>query len=313
MQHRGTLRSTPLTVVGLLMLAALAASVVGLIVDPRIITGAPAWLKPAKFAISIAIYVFTLEWIFTQVPAWTRTRRVVSWVSAIVFVLELAIIDLQAWRGTTSHFNVGTPLDAVLFATMGAAIVVQTVTSVAVAVALWRERFTDRAIGWALRLGVTMTIVGAFSGGLMTRPTEAQLTAARAGARITIAGAHTVGAPDGGRGIPGTGWSRDHGDLRVPHFVGLHAMQVLPLVALLLRRTRLAERTRVRVTVTTGLSYAGLFLLLMWQAFAGESVVTPGAVTMSALAAWAIVTGAVVARAATIDRALARVAVGVDR
>ena len=33
---------------------ALAAAAVGLIIDAHLITGAPAWLKPAKFALSIA-------------------------------------------------------------------------------------------------------------------------------------------------------------------------------------------------------------------------------------------------------------------
>src|SRR5262245_6400987 len=111
--------SRPLTAVGLLMLVVAVPSVVGILVDPRIITGAPAWLKPFKFAISTAIYSLTLAWIFTLLPDWPRMRRVVGWTTAIVFVLEVAIIDMQAARGTTSHFNVSTPANAILFGVMG--------------------------------------------------------------------------------------------------------------------------------------------------------------------------------------------------
>jgi hypothetical protein len=70
--------AAPLTATGLLMITALAGAAIGLAVDPRFITGAPAWLKPAKFAVSIAIYSFTLAWIFSLIPEWTRTRRIVS-------------------------------------------------------------------------------------------------------------------------------------------------------------------------------------------------------------------------------------------
>lgn len=261
-----------LTVTGLLMLAVLAAALVGLAVDPRVVTGAPVWMKPAKFAVSIAVYSFTLAWIFRFIPAWVRTRRIVGWTTAIAMVLEMVIISLQAGRGTTSHFNVGTPFDGVLFIVMGLTIVAQTVTSVAVAVALWRQPFADRALGWALRLGMVITIVGAFSGGLMTRPTRAQIDAARGGQPMKIAGAHTVGAPDGGPGLPGTGWSLEHGDLRVPHFIGLHALQVLPLLAFALSRPRFSESTRVRLTLLAGGSYLALFSLLLWQALHGQSV-----------------------------------------
>ena len=162
----------PLTATGLLMVAALAASLAGLWLDARVITGVPAWLKPAKFAISIAIYAWTLVWVFTYLPEWTRIRRIAGWTTAITLVFEVAIIDAQAWRGTTSHFNVGTPLDAALFTSMGAAIVLQTFAAVLVAIALWRQPFADRALGWALRLGMTITIIGALTGGLMTAPTS---------------------------------------------------------------------------------------------------------------------------------------------
>jgi len=282
--------NAPLTITGLLMLPALAIAIAGLMIDPRIITGAPAWLKPAKFAVSIALYVFTLAWALTLIPEWRRTARVVGWTTAITMVLELAIIGLQAYRGTTSHFNFRTPLDGVLFTIMGTAIVVQTLTSIAVAIAFWRQRFEDPAMGWALRLGIIITIVGALSGGLMTRPTDAQVAAARAGQGMPVIGAHTVGAPDGGPGLPGTGWSTEHGDLRVPHFIGLHALQVLPVMAFLLRRLRLGTDKRVRMTLTAAGSYFALFALLLIQALCGQSVLNPDALTMATFAAWALIT-----------------------
>src|SRR5581483_4929420 len=73
--------SQPLTFVGLLMLGALAAALVGLVVDARTITGMPAWLKPAKFAASTAIYSLTLAWIFSYLPNWPATRRWVGWLT----------------------------------------------------------------------------------------------------------------------------------------------------------------------------------------------------------------------------------------
>ena len=304
--------SAPLTAVGALMLVVAGASVIGMLVDPRIITGAPAWLKPFKFAVSTALYSLTLAWIFGWLSDWPRVRRVVGWTTAIVFVLEVALIDAQAWRGTTSHFNVSTTLDGVLFFVMGGAILLQTLVSVAVAVALWRQRFTDRALGWALRLGMTLTIVGALTGPLMTRPTAAQLAEVRAGGRMTISGAHSVGGVDGGPGVPVTGWSREHGDLRVAHFIGLHAIQALALIAVALRRWRAPEAVRVKALLAAAASYASLFLLLLWQALRGHSVVSPDATALASVATWAVVTLLVLgwiglsARRAFVSTALGR-------
>ena len=285
----------PLTATGVLMLAALAATLPALWLDPRTIAGAPAWLKPAKFAASTAIYVLTLAWIFTVLPEWTRMRRRVGWTTAIVLVFEVGAIYVQAWRGQISHFNVGTPLDAAIFAAMGLGIVVQMLVSAAVAVALWRQRFQDAALGWALRLGMTISIIGASTGGLMTRPTAAQLAEARATHRLAVAGAHTVGAPDGGAGLPGTGWSLSHGDLRVPHFLGLHAMQALPVVALLLTRRREMPHRRVRLTLAAAGSYFTLFALLLAQALNGQSIAAPSPAFLAAFAVWAGATATVVA------------------
>lgn len=295
--------SPALTAAGGLMIVAAAASVVGLVADPRTITGAPAWLKPLKFAVSTAVYSLTLAWIFTYLPDRPRVRRAVGWTTAIVFVVEVAIIDAQVLRGTTSHFNGATGLDRTLYFVMGAAILVQTIVSAAAAVALWRQRFTDRALGWALRFGMALTIIGAMTGPLMTRPTPEQLASLRAGGQMTIVGAHTVGGPDGGSGMPVTGWSREHGDLRVPHFLGLHALQALALVAVALRRWRRPESARVKAVLVGTASYAALFGLLLWQALRGQSLASPDATALASLGAWAVLTlGGVAAIAAGSPR-----------
>ena len=292
--------SAPLTVTAVGMLAVLALTALGLALDPRLVTGAPVWLKPAKFALSISIYAFTLAWIFTFLGPWRRTRRIVGLTTAVVMALEMGIIGVQAYRGTSSHFNASTPLDMALFSVMGLAIVVQTITTIAVAVALWRQRFDDLALGWALRLGMTMTIVGAFAGGLMTAPTSQQLTAAKAGEGMPIAGAHTVGAPDGGPGMTGTGWSSEHGDLRVPHFIGLHALQAIPMFALILRRRKISAAVGVRLVAIAAASYAALFGIVLMQALRGQSLLMPDALTLMLLASWLLTTAAAMAAAVAV-------------
>ena len=290
----------PLTAMSVLMCGTLAATLIGLVVDPRTILGAPAWLKPAKFAASIAIFGFTMAWIFGYLQEWPRLRRRVSTIVVAVFLGEMAIIVVQAWRGTTSHFNVGTPLDAALFSAMGFGILLQTAATIAVAVALWRQAFADRALAWALRLGIVISLVGSGTGGLMTAPTGTQLAEARTAGTLSVAGAHTVGAPDGGPGMPGTGWSVAHGDLRVPHFVGLHAIQVLPLL-LLAMPSRWSATVRARVTLASAGSYAALFVLLLAQALGGESVVQPSALTLTLFTMWALSSAVVLTAAATVN------------
>ena len=277
----------PLTAVGLLMTAVLIGNLVGLVGDPRTITGAPAWLKPAKFAVSTAIYSVTLAWLFSFLPDWRRTRTIAGWTTAVVFVIEVGIIDVQAWRGTTSHFNTGTLADAVLFSVMGAAIALQTITSGFVAYALWRQPFTDQLVATALRAGMVITVLGASAAGLMTVPTRAQLQAMESTHSLPVSGAHTVGAPDGGPGLPGTGWSRQHGDLRVPHFFGLHAIQVLPILATVLRRRR-DPHEAVRMVRIAAASYATLCAVLLVEALRGEPLIGPGLLTRMLFVVWAL-------------------------
>jgi len=265
------------------MLAALVAWSVGLILDPRIITGVPAWLKPAKFAISTAIFSGTIAWLYRYITVWPRFMRAVGWVLAAVLVFEVAIIDIQAARGTTSHFNVATHLDAALFGIMGLAILILWLGSVAVLLALFRQKFDNPAWGWLLRLGMLITVLGSAGGGLMLRMTPEQSSAMHATHTVHAVGGHTVGAPDGGPGLPGVGWSTQHGDLRVPHFFGLHGLQIIPFIGWLALRKR---RLQTSFVFSIAGSYLALIGILMWQALRGQSIIEPDGLTLTALAVW---------------------------
>ncbi|MFD0819784.1 hypothetical protein ACFQ0D_16060 [Micromonospora zhanjiangensis] len=110
-----------------------------------------------------------------------------------------------------------------------------------------------------------------------------------------IGGAHSVGVPDGGAGLPLVGWSTTGGDLRIGHFVGLHALQALPLLAILLNRlrARLDEYTRARLVVVAGAAYGVLTVLLTWQALRGQPLLRPDTGTLAAVAALVVATGTV--------------------
>jgi hypothetical protein len=275
----------PLTVTVFLMLLTLAGALVGLIVDPQVITGAPAWLKPAKFAISISIYSATFVWLLSFVQGHRRIVRLVAWVTTAGLVIEMALIATQVVRGTTSHFNVSTPFNAAIYYIMGMTVVCVWTANLILGIVLMRQRFADPAFAWALRLGVLTSFVGMSVAFLMTAgPTGAQRAAAKVGNGMPIVGAHSVGVADGGPGIPILGWSTVGGDLRAPHFVGLHGLQLLPLFGWLLIRYggRLRPAARTALVWIAGLGYLGLVGLLTWQALRGQSLVHPDARTLAA-------------------------------
>ncbi|RJT88689.1 hypothetical protein D6T64_06885 [Cryobacterium melibiosiphilum] len=259
-----------------------AVAVIGLIADPRTVTGLLLWSKPLKFALSITIYAVTLSWLIGQLQ---RGRRLAWWagtVSAVLLLVEMIIIVGAALAGTTSHFNVATPFATTMWAIMATSIAVVWVAALVVAVLLMRARLGDRARTLAIRAGVVIAVIGMGLGYLMTGPTAEQLDDFQG-----IAGAHTVGLADGGPGLPILGWSTVAGDLRIPHFVGMHALQLLPLAAvlfeLLARRMPRLQSSAVRARLLGVLIalYAGVLVLLTGQALAGQSIVRPDATTLT--------------------------------
>jgi hypothetical protein len=285
----------PLTLSALVTGLATLFFIVGLFADPRIITGAPAWLKPAKFGVSITLYSLTLTWMLSFIRERARLVAVLGWTVLITFGLEWVAILTQVARGTTSHFNVATPLDSALWGLMSIAIVVLWGTNFIIAGLLLWQRFENPAFAWGLRLGLVLTIIGMGLGYLMTSPTAQQMAGWEAGESVTVVGAHTVGAPDGGPGLPVVGWSTQGGDLRAPHFVGMHALQVVPFTGwLVARRKRWPSARRVALVWTVSGFYLGVMGLLAWQALRGQPLLRPDALTLGAFAGLVIISAVAV-------------------
>ncbi|MEQ9364596.1 MAG: hypothetical protein RIF32_10150 [Leptospirales bacterium] len=282
-------RNPPLALTGGVMLIALALMIPAIWLDPRIVNGEAVWIKPAKFALSIALYSFTLLWILNFVqgsPRVQKIARAAGWVIALMFLIEVIAIFGQAARGRSSHFNNATIVDGVIFNVMGAAITILFVMHLAISYVLLRPADGERVLASGLRTGMLVAALGMAVGYLMVSPSAEQIAVLAEGRTPQKIGGHAVGAPDGGPGIPLSGWSATAGDLRVAHFFGMHAMQLLPLFALWLRRwpSGNSDRKRAYVRIAAGV-YAGITILLTVQALRGESIAQTGAETFGAFAA----------------------------
>ena len=289
-------------VAAMAVLAVVAAA--GILADDRVLTGAPIWLKPFKFAVSFVLYGLTLAWMLSLLPGRHRLAGRAAAVIAAMTVVEMAVITGQVLRGQTSHYNETSTVNAILWQVMGMAIMVLFVAHFLIGFAVLRSRLADRVSATAVRLGLGLSLLGMLAAVPMVLPSAAPGVPG-------VAGAHSVGTPDGGPGLPLVGWSTVGGDLRVGHFVGLHALQALPLLGLLLTRyaRRLAERTTIGLLWVAGGGYAALTVLLTWQALRGQPLLRPDALTVAVAAALAGATATaaavVVARGRRPELALA--------
>jgi hypothetical protein len=216
--------------------------------DQRQLLGVNVWLKPIKFAISIAIYCLTWP-LLLQYFRFEGLKRRFTRFTAFAMSFEMVAIASQAARGQLSHYNHSSAYNLLLFNLMGVVIVSQTLFALFIGIRFFKVKAVQvtPAMLWAIRLGIIMSCFFALEGGIMA-------------AKM----AHTVGAADGSRGLPLLNWSRIAGDLRIAHFVGLHALQILPLFVLL---TRFKS---ARPAIIFSLSYFIVIMLLLINAFLGR-------------------------------------------
>lgn len=250
-------REPTLALLGLGLWAAILPAALAGLLDPRTLDGVSVWLKPIKFMASVGCFTLTAAWFIGYLPEARRRAppvRIVVWTMVATGLFEVAYITLQGALGERSHFNVGDPLHAALFTLMGIGAVLLTLTPLLLAWELRRHGMAGLAPAYrrAVLLGLTLTaVLGIVSG-----------------AAISVNGGYIVGGAYGGEGLPLFGWSYVVGDLRVAHFVALHAEQLLPLLALTLMAVR---PRRARAGVTAGaVMLAALFGALLAQAMAGQ-------------------------------------------
>lgn len=272
----------PLRWLGLSMAVLALFCTVAVFVDHRQLLGVDLWEKPLKFAISTAVYSITWSWLIPQLG---RARRLAWWagtVSAALLLVELVIITGAAAADTTSHFNVSTSFATTLWAIMAVSISTVWVMTFVVSILLFLTRLGDAARSLSIRAGAILALVGMALAFLMTGPQGDQMSDYKG-----VIGAHSVGLADGGPGLPLLGWSTVGGDLRIPHFVGMHALQAIPIFLILLelasrRVTVLRDATtRLRLVFVVVIAYAAALAVLTWQALRGQSIVHPDAATLT--------------------------------
>ncbi len=243
-------RNRSLAVVGLGYFVLFALLVALFLFDSRQLLGLNIWVKPMKFAISIGIFTWTFAYLLDLIPISSRRKAIFSNIVIYTMLIEIIIIIGQAAAGQRSHFNIETPTSSILYSVMGLSILVAFIMICLTTIDYFRLKTQlSPSLLWAIRLGLLILIFGNIGGIMMSQSLR-----------------HSIGVADGGEGLPFVNWSTIAGDLRVMHFFGMHAIQLLPLVALGLIKVIKLEQHRLYIILALGIAYAGFVALVFWQA-----------------------------------------------
>jgi len=208
--------------------------------------GVNAWYKPFKFAFSTCTFAWAMAWYISYLPNFNTSFF--NWSTVVLLGLEILYIALQASKGQLSHYNQSSSLYAFLYSMMALAASLVTLYTAYVGWLFFKNSFPElpEHYVWAIRLGILLFVVFSFEGFVM-------------GSRMN----HSVGAINDNSDRFITGWSKTAGDLRVAHFKGMHALQVLPLLSYYLLRT-------TRWTLVGSLLYGLLAVWTLVQALRGR-------------------------------------------
>lgn len=242
-------RNTVLFWFGLINLVAGLIMIALSFIKPIEFGGTNAWYKPVKFALSTTALVWTLSW-FTSYLEPSKTIDWSNWILIVTLGFEVLYIAIQASRGQASHFNNTSSFNLFMYSIMGFAAVLATLVIAFIGSKFWFNSYPELPdyYLWAIRFGFLLFVVFSFEGGIM-------------GGKMQ----HSVGGADGGNGLPFLSWSLSYGDLRVAHFVGMHALQALPLLAWYVLKD-------VKLSIGLAILYAGLAVLVLLQALRAKAI-----------------------------------------
>jgi len=214
------------------------------------VQGVNAWFKPLKFGVSIGLFSWTMAWYCHYLSDFNVTPF--NWTVIILFGLELLYIVFQASKGELSHFNISTPTHSLLYSLMGLIAVIVTLYTAYIGLLFFTQSFPTLPgyYLWSIRLGILIFVVFSFEGGLM-------------GSRMN----HSVGAINDNSDWWIVGWSKTVGDLRVSHFIGMHALQVLPLLSFYVFKN-------TKATILISILYGLLATSTLVQALNGKPLIT---------------------------------------
>lgn len=243
---------------GWIMLITFGLLIIPLLIDDRTVLGINAWIKPMKFCISLAFYFWAFSWLLHDIQKpWHRLKKGLLWTVFLSMFIEIVIILIQGGRGVRSHFNFDSSMDALMFGTMGIFVTINTVCIVILMI-MYFFKHDNLQPNYLLgvRLAMVIFVAGNMIGGIMISNMQ-----------------HSIGVSDGGAGLPFVNWSKSGGDLRIGHFLGLHSIQIIPLISYwVVMKVDSLSRQKL-IIIVASFVYALLVFLLTMQALAGSPLI----------------------------------------
>jgi hypothetical protein len=227
---------------------------IGAFFNTQEVLGINSFIKPLKFALSTSIYAYTFGYLFYYVENQKAVKRF-SILAIIVMLYENGVIVVQALRGTRSHFNQYTIVGGILYAIMGIMIVWVTIATLVIAIRFIAQKtYTiSQPFVVAIQIALIVFVIFSFFGGYMSKINS-----------------HTVGGEMGGSGLAFFNWSNLLGDLRVAHFFGIHALQIIPLFGYAISKRSSDTKKATLYVWLFSIAYLGFICFTAYQALSAQ-------------------------------------------